>query len=411
MPYTIPKKRKVLRTIRMTNGSILTAEMDASGVNGSHELYWFRDGKYITPEQSSKYKYYDNSIKGYRYLDNKRRFKYTPDAKEPEYEARTPVFTPSIQALESHIIGNSNTIDQSIPLNEQKMITLRTKGKMNLADVPENLLDSIAVNAGRSGTDFWTDAALVGKESTFGGGSAALKHPFDLNWKESLYPEVLVNNHAYLETPESDYLAALHKKYDFDNDYQKARAEENAKYALEHGQIVDKTPHYSNYILADAFKRYQVAPTKYNPGQKNYVPMLNGIRTELQGEKQLQEYWNTRGKQEYARGQKEGMAEGGPVDRKNWNSLSMAERAEAIKIAVKHGITDLGSIRDKYNEFASGGSIHIDPSKKGTFTAAASKHGKSVQEFASQVLANKDNYSPAMVKKANFARNASKWGH
>ena len=47
--------------------------------------------------------------------------------------------------------------------------------------------------------------------------------------------------------------------------------------------------------------------------------------------------------------------------------------------------------------------IHIKPSKKGTFTAAASKHGKGVQEFARQVMANKSNYSPAMVKKANFA--------
>lgn len=53
--------------------------------------------------------------------------------------------------------------------------------------------------------------------------------------------------------------------------------------------------------------------------------------------------------------------------------------------------------------------IHIAPSKRGTFTAAAKKHGKSVQGFASQVLANKENYSPAMVKKANFARNAAKW--
>lgn len=57
------------------------------------------------------------------------------------------------------------------------------------------------------------------------------------------------------------------------------------------------------------------------------------------------------------------------------------------------------------------GGIHIAPSKRGTFTAAATKHGKSVQGFASQVLANKENYSPAMVKKANFARNASKWQH
>lgn len=49
--------------------------------------------------------------------------------------------------------------------------------------------------------------------------------------------------------------------------------------------------------------------------------------------------------------------------------------------------------------------IEISPSKKGTFTAAATKHGKSVQGFANQVLKNKDDYSPAMVKKANFAKN------
>ena len=57
------------------------------------------------------------------------------------------------------------------------------------------------------------------------------------------------------------------------------------------------------------------------------------------------------------------------------------------------------------------GGIHIKPSKRGTFTAAAKKHGMGVQAFARKVLANKSNYSPAMVKKANFARNASKWNH
>lgn len=65
-----------------------------------------------------------------------------------------------------------------------------------------------------------------------------------------------------------------------------------------------------------------------------------------------------------------------------------------------------GGNLNKYNE---GGGIHIAPSKRGTFTAAAKKHGKGVQEFARQVLANKDDYSTAMVKKANFARNAAKW--
>lgn len=92
-----------------------------------------------------------------------------------------------------------------------------------------------------------------------------------------------------------------------------------------------------------------------------------------------------------------------------WDALSLKDKAEMMKVAVRNGITDLKTIREKYNEFAEGGRIHIKDSKKGTFTAAATRHGKSVQEFASQVLAHKENYSPAMVKKANFARNASKW--
>lgn len=59
--------------------------------------------------------------------------------------------------------------------------------------------------------------------------------------------------------------------------------------------------------------------------------------------------------------------------------------------------------------FADGGGIHIDPSKRGTFKAQASKMGMGVQEAASHILANKEDYSPAMVRKANFARNASHW--
>lgn len=61
--------------------------------------------------------------------------------------------------------------------------------------------------------------------------------------------------------------------------------------------------------------------------------------------------------------------------------------------------------------YADGGSIYIKPSKRGTFTAAATKHNMGVQEFANKVLANKEDYSPAMVKKANFAKNAASWKH
>lgn len=84
---------------------------------------------------------------------------------------------------------------------------------------------------------------------------------------------------------------------------------------------------------------------------------------------------------------------------------------KALNAANKGRLTSLPNSFEssELNTFAEGGKIHIKPSKRGTFTAAAKRHGKSVQGFASQVLANKEDYSHDMVKKANFARNAAKW--
>lgn len=65
-------------------------------------------------------------------------------------------------------------------------------------------------------------------------------------------------------------------------------------------------------------------------------------------------------------------------------------------------------ITDHYN-YNSGKDINIKKSKRGTFTKAAKQHGMSVQSFANRVLRNPSKYSAAMRKKANFARNASKW--
>ena len=61
------------------------------------------------------------------------------------------------------------------------------------------------------------------------------------------------------------------------------------------------------------------------------------------------------------------------------------------------------------HNYNSGKDIRIKKSKRGTFTKAAKQHGMSVQGFANRVLRNPSKYSVAMKKKANFARNASKW--
>lgn len=52
--------------------------------------------------------------------------------------------------------------------------------------------------------------------------------------------------------------------------------------------------------------------------------------------------------------------------------------------------------------------IQIKPSHEGLFTAKAKAAGKSVQEYAREVMAN-PNADPVTRKQANFALNAAKW--
>lgn len=97
------------------------------------------------------------------------------------------------------------------------------------------------------------------------------------------------------------------------------------------------------------------------------------------------------------------------------NGISPSELVQSgmnpnIVFAAQERYKNINRLKDNGDSYKSGG-IHIAPSKRGTFTAAAKKHGMGVQAFASRVLANKNNYSSAMVKKANFARNASRWHH
>jgi len=61
------------------------------------------------------------------------------------------------------------------------------------------------------------------------------------------------------------------------------------------------------------------------------------------------------------------------------------------------------------NAWYGDGGIHLDPAKRGTFKAQATRMGMGVQEAASSILnAPEGKYSPAMRKKANFAKNFAK---
>lgn len=99
-----------------------------------------------------------------------------------------------------------------------------------------------------------------------------------------------------------------------------------------------------------------------------------------------------------------------PIEKRTLDTLLAGLMQEQEIIRQKKAQKEQFSQMEDIAAFAAdGGPIHIAKNKRGTFTAAATKHGMGVQEFASHVLANKDKYSPAMVKKANFARNSAKW--
>lgn len=81
--------------------------------------------------------------------------------------------------------------------------------------------------------------------------------------------------------------------------------------------------------------------------------------------------------------------------------------------SLTEGATEMRDMTQNTNASFGNGTgksgIHIKPQNKGKFTSYAKSKGLSVQQAASKILANKENYSSTLVKRANFAKNASKW--
>ena len=322
-------KRKVIHSISINNGK-LTAEKDIYG-----NTNWYRNGKKLSDKELSNYKYYDPNIKAYRTLNLKEETIYDPhtDKEYTQTIASTPIYSPNYDRLSKS--GNpkihKEDAKQGIAIPKGgKEYTLRTKGRNNLVDIPESLLDSVAINTGRSKTDFFTNLALISQESSFGNKSHYLgRDDYDFNSLTEnergifLSPHDLTNNHSYYNTGELDYLAAvgrnfpkasrsgdisLTKEESKKADKQRIAAEKDIEYAYKHGKINNgNTPHYSNNIMTDAFIRNAKDPQSYNPNEKRRAAIIEQNRQELFKEKQLQEYWNTRGKKFYNKGVQEGI--------------------------------------------------------------------------------------------------------
>ena len=260
--------------------------------------------------------------------------------------------------------------------------------------VAKSVLDSLALYGAKSGVSPYVAFGLPAQESRFGFYPTASWHPEDMREYvksnprgyalddngSGVTPVELFNDAAYTNEPYGNTISYVAKKlgvgypttdstYDLRGDLtdeQLSKVEAELAKGRDYADRQAAKLGEPGNIFEHAFNLYKSG--KYNPGDPNHSSMVEKAGMDVFSSPEFIDWWNRSGRKYY----------------------------ETYAPGVLNG-------------FDGGGDIHIKKSKRGTFTAAAKAHGKSVQAFASQVLANKDNYSPAMVKKANFARNAAKW--
>lgn len=96
----------------------------------------------------------------------------------------------------------------------------------------------------------------------------------------------------------------------------------------------------------------------------------------------------------------------------------LREQAEAANTRLYNNFNQAANVTNE-NQFLQGmynvgalggplfkeGGIMIKKENRGKFTESANRANMSVQEYARHILANKEDYSPTLIKRANFARN------
>lgn len=226
----------------------------------------------------------------------------------------------------------------------------------------ENVLDSIAINAQRAGIPFSTGLALASTESTIGNakgrgvGTTVLPWMRVLNQSKDSYkqgakkisydgvysPTALISNWKQrAENPYYDYeytdKGQLRTTYQPESFYKKdfrPSVNKDTDYVFD-----NKSP------LQHGFEKYREDPHKYNYGDPHYPDKVEANRQELiHYSPEIKAYM-----------QKNNLkADGGFLDN-TWNSLSLKDKAEMIKVAVRNGITTLPEVKKAYNKFAEGG--------------------------------------------------------
>ena len=220
---------------------------------------------------------------------------------------------------------NSPFKNYNIPFIPEKKITLTNAGLATGAVLSTNLLDSIAVNAERAGLPIKTAIGLATKESTLNNPTydirnrakiakferSALKKAKELGFEKNIKPQQNINTG---DTPEG----LLINYNPDDNPYYSARTYifKKAKTWEDNLRMMRETEAYADRLAAKnenlpsksylqaGFEYYKKNPQKWNPGQSNYVELVNKRADEVWNSPEIQNWYNTYRKRSLEKGGK-----------------------------------------------------------------------------------------------------------
>nr|DAT99961.1 MAG TPA: hypothetical protein [Crassvirales sp.] len=191
--------------------------------------------------------------------------------------------------------------DITIPYIKNKAVTLNKAGRATGARVSTNQLDSIAKYANRAGLSIPTAFGLVMKESTFNNptvhGTQFIQNKNDGSTSGSWINN---GNWSYMRNPYDEALRVTLRN-------KKNKTKKDINNQLVNGEkYADKLAEKlkaQNFItgIEDGFRKYKTNPYGYNPGQKDYVPLVNQNARDIMNSPQIQQWYRS---SPYAKGRK-----------------------------------------------------------------------------------------------------------
>ena len=235
----------------------------------------------------------------------------------------------------------------SIPVDQNKIVTLRNAGKSNNTTLSTNLLDSLAYRAGRAKADTVRMLGIPAQETGLGKFegttymSPASIRINDVNYPlyrgeyaekfmrdGEITPSELMNNHNYYtNSADQEAIGAISRKHNVGHDASKGHVDA----AIDYNEVDDnveksfketfnyttnkrKKENINIHPLEDAYKLDKLGI--YNTGMPNHNELVEARGRELWQSPEIKQWWNTSGKSFYEKGKSETKRLGGNMKKK-----------------------------------------------------------------------------------------------